>query len=133
MAIRLSVQQQNDLTRSAIRSAALSFRANKDSKYPWLFSELKKRGLDPATGILAQLEQVPEQFGEEFGGLWLTAAGESIRFAILVPRSDAAAVEIETWQNETAQVEINAHLPGTGKSFGWLALDVLRELNTNHS
>jgi len=129
MAIRLDVQQQNSATRDQIARAAQTFRNDMLSSYPWLLNELLSRSLDPLTGILAKLERIPEQEGELFEGYWLSEDKRFFRFEVMVSRSQAVTANVELWQDASESVLVSAHQPGTGKSFGWLALDVLRELN----
>lgn len=39
---------------------------------------------------------------------------------------------VDEWRDVTRETDINPHVPGIGKSFGWLALDVLgSELASN--
>jgi hypothetical protein len=44
---------------------------------------------------------------------------------VLNPFNRADPLVTEHWREVTQEVVVNAHVPGTGKSFGWLALDVL--------
>ena len=38
-------------------------------------------------------------------------------------------IELYVWGNKTESIEINKHKPGTGATWGYLALEVLSELN----
>jgi hypothetical protein len=67
-----------------------------------------------------------EQFGDICRGLWLTREREFFEFSVLLQRNDAE-VELEEWRDVTDETIVNAHQPGTGKSFGLLALEVLGE------
>lgn len=75
-----------------------------------------------------RLTQIPEQGGDEFNGHWLTTDRRFFRFRVTQPRSNEAPIVIETWEDVTDPIEISAHQPGTGKAFGWLALDILKEI-----
>src|SRR5262245_6048872 len=127
MAIRRNVQEQNDVTRQEIRRTAAAFRDDM-LRYPWLLSELTQRGLDPSKGILAQLHLTPDQDGDLFEGCWLSEDRRFYRFEVLVAREPRVSAEVEQWRDATAEVLVNARQPGTGKSFGFIALEVLREL-----
>lgn len=126
MAIKRNVQQQNAVTREEIANCARVFRD--PFNYPWLHVALVDRGLDPWTGILAKLRATPEQNGEYFEGVWLASGPQFFRFTALVVSHPAISAEIETWQNVTDETEVNEHCPGVGKSFGWLATEVLRDI-----
>jgi len=126
MAIKRNVQQQNVVSRQEIASCARAFRD--PFRYPWLHVALADRGLDPWTGILAKLKATPEQDGEYFEGAWLAPGPRFFRFTALVASHPFNSVEIETWQDVTDATEINEHCPGIGKSFGWLATEVLRDI-----
>lgn len=124
---RRNVQEQNADTKARIRAVAASF---KDSplNFTWLIELLQAQSIPLERGMLVSLAHVPEQSGEQYLGTWLTLEGRFFQFSVLVSRTDAE-LEIEEWQDVTARTTVNAHLPGTGKSFGFLALEVLRESN----
>jgi hypothetical protein len=126
MAIKRNVQQQNAVTREEITRCAMACRD--PFTYPWLHVELQNRGLDPLAGILADLTTIPEQYGEFVEGIWLTSEPRFFRFTALISRHPTVSAEIETWEDITDATQINEHCPGTGKSFGWLAIDVFREI-----
>ena len=96
--------------------------------FGWLIDALQTASLDVREGILVQLNQIPEQDCEEFEGYWLTTDRRFFEFRVSAPRADGAPNVVERWEDVTASTRINAHQPGTGKSFGWLALDVLEEI-----
>jgi hypothetical protein len=121
---RHSVQQQNLETRERILIVAREFRRDL-SRFPGLIDTLHAHSLDPADGILVDWHDVYEQDGIEYKGCWLTRQREFFRFEVLVPYDRAEPPVIEMWKEVTDETVVSAHLPGTGKSFGWLALDVL--------
>jgi hypothetical protein len=129
MALKQDVQQKNEATRSRISQAASSFRTDMLSQ-PWLLVELQERQLDPTTGILAELSVIPEQGGVLASGVWLTLDRRFFRFEALLSHHPSVSSEIEVWEDVTATTVINEHHRGTGKSFGWLAIEVLDELTT---
>jgi hypothetical protein len=126
MAIRRNVQEQNAATREGIRSIASAFRNNM-LRYPWLSGELISRKLDPSTGILVRLEDIPEQYGNLYQGYWLSAERRFYYFEILVARGPRASAQVEEWRDATDEVVVKASQPGTGMSFGFVALEVLSE------
>lgn len=97
---------------------------------PWLLVELQERRIDPMAGILAELRLAPDQGGEHASGVWLTPDRRFFRFEALLSHHPAMSGAIETWEDVTATIEVNEHCRGTGKSFGWLAIEVLDELTT---
>lgn len=123
---RRSVQEQNAASKTRIRALAASFKDN-GFHFPWLIELLHAQSMPVDRGILIALTHVPEQRGEEYSGTWLTRDGRFFEFSVLVPRANAE-LEIDDWQNVTAETVVSEHLPGTGKSFGFLALEVLRQL-----
>ena len=126
MAIKRNVQQQNAVTREEIARRAMAFRD--PFAHPWLHVELQNRGLDPWAGVLADLKATPEQNGEFVVGTWLASGLRFFRFTALISTHPTVSAEIEIWEDITDATEINGHCPGTGKSFGWLAVEVLREI-----
>jgi hypothetical protein len=126
MAIKRNVQQQNAVAREEIMRHAMAFRD--PLAYPWLRAELQNRGLDPSAGVLADLKSTPEQNGEFVAGTWLASGPRFFRFTALISAHPTVSIEIETWEDITDAREIDAHCPGTGKSFGWLAVEVFREI-----
>ena len=124
MAIRRNVQEQNDETRREIQRTAKAFRAD-TFRYAWLLSELVERGLHPTTGILAQLKCISEQQGDCYEGYWLSEDRKFYRFEVLVTRGPRVSSETEAWRDVTAEIVSKARQPGTGKSFGFIALEVL--------
>ena len=42
-----------------------------------------------------------------------------------MPRQEGESVEIEHLEDMTDSIEVSAHVPGTAKTFGYLALEVL--------
>jgi hypothetical protein len=100
-----------------------------DSRSPlvaWLHPALESRGINPLHGILVALKTVPEQEGEYLKGVWLSKAEEFWQFEAMVPRAGGAG-RLGRLENVAASVTVSPHDAGTGKSFGHLALQALRE------
>jgi hypothetical protein len=129
LAIRRNVQEQNDVTRQTIRRTAEAFHRDM-LRYPWLLSELTERGLDPTKGILAQLKYLPDQAGDLYTGYWLSEDRRFYRFEVLVAREPRLSVKVEQWRDATPDLIVKARQLGTGKSFGFIALEVLDERAT---
>ncbi len=122
---RRNVQEQNLETRSRILQCAREFHAE-PQRFFWLVHALHAHSLLPEAGILVRCEDVPDQEGMIFRGCWLSDAGEFFDFSVLVPWQPGPPI-VEYWREVTSETPIHAYQPGTGKSFGWLALEVLRE------
>jgi len=122
---RRNVQEQNRDTQERIRATASSFRTD-PLRYSWLIEILQAKSLSPERGVLVSLTREPEQFGDICQGLWLTHESKFFEFSVLLQRNDAGS-ELEEWRDVTDETIVNAHQPGTGKSFGLLALEVLGE------
>jgi hypothetical protein len=120
---RRSVQHQNLETREKIVRIAREFRRD-PSQFPGVIHALHAHSLNESKGILVECKDFFDQDGHVYEGCWLTGDREFFRFAVLVPFNRADPPVIEHWREVTPEVVVNAHVPGTGKSFGWLALDV---------
>jgi hypothetical protein len=127
-----NVQQQNEATKERIRQLADRLRRD-PLAHGWLICALQRASLPVEQGILVQLECVPEQEGDLFKGCWLTCESRFYSFEVLVPRLDEQDIEVERWEDVTAGTPIDAHLPGRGKSFGYLAREVLLEMTASGS
>src|SRR5690349_14743699 len=122
-AYRRNVQEQNLETREQIVRVAREFRRD-PSQFPGVIHTLRAHSLDPRKGILVECKDFLDQGGHVYAGCWLTGDREFFRFAVLIPFNRADPPVVEEWREVTAEIVVNAHVPGTGKSFGWLALDV---------
>ena len=123
MAPKRDAQQQNAATRSQIAECALRD-VRRDPALSWLPGVLRKQGIDPSDGILADYGETPGQDGRLCAGTWLTASRTFWEFKVLVPVAGAPTVE----RFEERTISIFAHERGIGKSFGALAIEVLDEL-----
>lgn len=124
---RRNVQQQNHDTWMAIRDRAISYRTNPQHN-AWLKDVLIAHGLSSDEGILVSLRDFMDQLGMCYAGLWLSSDRRFFRFSVLFPRQSDQPMVIEDWRETTDEFPVNAHQPGTGKSFGFLAVKVLDEL-----
>jgi len=122
---RRNVQEQNQDAQARIRAVASSFEAD-PLRFSWLIEVLHANSMSPQEGILVELSHVPEQGGELYEGLWLTHQKQFFQFSVLVPRN-GEELHVEQWRDVTPEITVNARQQGTGKSFGFLALDFLHE------
>jgi hypothetical protein len=123
---RRKLLEQSAAVKTRIRTLAASFKDNA-SQFPWLVELLQTQSMPVDRGILVSLAHASEPRGEEYSGTWLTRDRRFFGFLVLVSRANAA-LEIEDWEDVTAETVVSEHLPGMGKSFGFLALEVLSQL-----
>ncbi|MEO7888084.1 MAG: hypothetical protein ABIR76_15255 [Polaromonas sp.] len=123
MSLQRSVQQQNAVTKAEIERAA----ALQPSSLAWLGTVLLSHKLEPASGILVRLCEVPEQEGNLMSSVWLTDTVEFWEFEAMISRTNGALIGVEGFKNATPSFPLEAGVPGTGASFGNLARQVLRE------
>ncbi|MFC3684671.1 hypothetical protein [Hydrogenophaga luteola] len=124
MSLQRSVAQQNESTLAKIQQVA-ALLSSGSALVSWLPGLLGQQGLNCNDGLLVALDSVTEQDGEQFFGTWLTREREFWEFAIVVSRESGAILEIEHFRNVTRSTVVSSHVPGTGKSFGYLALQAI--------
>jgi hypothetical protein len=123
MSLQRNVQQQNAATKAEIeRVAALT-----TSSMAWLSTLLLSHELDPASGLLVRLNEIPEQEGNMMAGVWLTDTLEFWEFEVMLSRANGTVLGVEEFRNCTPSFALIAGVPGTGASFGYLARQVLYE------
>lgn len=123
---QLSVQEQNALTKYAIFREASFWRA---AGIPLgLHTALSSRGIDTERSIYLCYEQdFPGINTNE--GIVLTPDRKFYRFDMDLNPERSELVQLYGLQDITWCTEINPNRPGTGASWGYLALEVLVELN----
>ena len=126
MSRQQSVQQQNAATKAEIQRLAARF-AGDPQGFSWLCAVLVSNGLDPNAGLLVRLSGLADQEGHLMSGLWLTQTQEFWEFALLLSRSTGELLGVEQFANVTRSVAVSAHARGSGRSFGFLACEVLGE------
>ncbi|WP_428242712.1 hypothetical protein [Gynuella sp.] len=119
-----NIQQQNELMYLEIKELAESFR-NHQEGYPWLLTLLSKYSLHPNDGLLVSCASVPGQGGNQWMGTWLTCDRRFVDFDVMADYKTGILLEVGGW-DEYSPV-ISEHCKGTGKSFGYLALQLLTE------
>jgi hypothetical protein len=117
-----NVGQQNMVLRDSIRQTA-----QRAVQKDWLRLLLATRDLSNETGILVSLTEIPEPGGNLLTGVWLTADQQFWQFRAKVSLAANELLCIEQLDDVTSSIATSAQTPGTGKSFGCLALEVLRE------
>ena len=123
-----STHDQAQWTKANILSTALWARREMLAS-AWLLRLLKDMGQDSANGIVVALQEAPDQGGIFYGGTWLNASREFWAFEVMVSDCRQNVLEVERMDNVTSEVVVTAHGKGTGKSFGWLAIEVLADIN----
>ena len=123
---QLNVQEQNALDKYRIYREASYWRK---SGIPFgLKSALEEKGIDTNKSIYLQYEQdFPGVSTDE--GTVLTPEGRFYEFEMDLNAKRTEVVEFYLWEEITSKVEINEHKPGTGSTWGFLALEVISELN----
>jgi hypothetical protein len=117
--------QQNALITEEIRRAVALFQ-KADRRVSWLEAALQSRLGTSEGGLLVAFRAVPDQGGGDWvSGTWLTSTKRFWEFEAVVPKYDDEQVDLERLEDVTDRILVSAHVPGTGKSFGFLALDVL--------
>ena len=125
-----SVAAQNDRMRAEIAACAESFRRSPQT-YPWLCDLLRANGQNLVDGALVSLKQIIEQEGNCCQGVWINAERQFFAFgAIVSPQTKALAIA-EDWRDVSDMTPVNEHVPGIGKSFGRLAIDVFEAMSSD--
>jgi hypothetical protein len=124
MARQLNVQQQNSLVKERMHHCAALLELERDLH--WLLAVLRQHGHEPEQGVLVRLKQVPDQDGDLYSGTWLGPDLKFWQFTATVDRR-SPSVTVESFEDATGQVAFTKYQLGTGRSFGQLAIEVLRE------
>jgi hypothetical protein len=122
-----NVSQQNEATLTEIeRTTAL---ATQEPCARWLPRILGKHGMSARAGILVRLKSIPDQSADIYYGLWLTKDKRFQEFTVAVSRVNDS-IEVEHFKDITDVVVVSEHSPGIGKTFGYLALELLAKLTS---
>ncbi|WP_144392103.1 hypothetical protein [Pleionea sediminis] len=123
-----NVQEQNALKKHYMRELAIDFRESPE-EYIWLRNVLTQNSLDVNQGILISLSGCLEQGPvEECSAVWISSDSRFYELIVILKYGTQEIDEIESVTEITDSIEINAHQRGTGKSFGQLAIELIREL-----
>ena len=123
---RKNVQEQNAVLRDNIIQCARWFQDSPD-EFAWLIDILQKRGLSAKKGLLVNIHVIPEQEGDAWRGFWLTREQRFYEFYVMRSRNDDSVLEVEEWNDVTESFPATAHARGTGKSWTFLALELMKE------
>ena len=123
---QLNVQEQNALDKDGILNSATHWRG---VGVPiGLQRFFKTKGIQPDTSIFLDYQQNFPGMGSDWGEV-LTADGKFFSFEMDLSEDRTKIVELFEWADITETIEINESKPGTGATRGYLALEVLSELN----
>ena len=123
---QLNVQEQNALDKHRIYQEASNWRNNGIPK--GLKSALEEKGIDTDKSIFLHYEQdFPGVSTDE--GTVLTPEGRFYEFEMDLNAKRTEVVELYLLEDITSKVEINKHKLGSGSTWGFLALEVISELN----
>lgn len=126
MAIQRNVQQQIDSVEAGIRAVAARY-CQSATGFAWLSAVLTTHGIDPRSGLLVRISEVPEQEDRLVSGIWLASTRKFFEFSVLIGRETGRLEEIEHFLEVTSSMSVERNLPGAGQSFGFIALRVLAE------
>ena len=127
---RLNVQEQNILTKANLYSLALCWRA---SAFPTPILQLfEKNSIDINTSIVLKYNQNFPGLSSEVGTL-LTINKQFFSFEVDLTNDKKELLELVSFQEVTHRFEINSQKKGIGKTYGFIAIEVLNELNTKLS
>jgi len=129
MAKQKNVQTQNAEVKARIKECALNFRKNRNMPQA-LLDCFEALNIDLKLDILTAQDRMP--FGgptQAYRGVWLTTLFQFFEYEIYLDLNDNFVTEIEIWTDITDQVNTSERNRGTGKSSGWLAIEVMKELN----
>ena len=123
---QLNVQEQNALLKDKLLNEAGHWRKN--GIPPGLESILLAKWIDPNSSILLEYEQnFPGCSTDE--GIILTKENRFFEFDIDLTSERENVIEVYRFEEITEDYEISEHRPGTGATWGYLAIQVLSELN----
>ena len=123
---RLNVQEQNILKKDQILNEAKYWRIN-GIPYP-LEQLFLAKGIHIDTSILLNYGQ--DSLGVSTDeGMVLTADAFFYKFDADLNPNRTALIELYSFVDVSDKFEINKHKKGIGKTYGYLAMEVLKELN----
>lgn len=123
---QLNVQEQNAVQKEGILSEAIYWR---EVGVPLgLGNFLKSKGIEDSASILLNYQQNFPSMGTDWGEV-LTANGKFFAFEMDLNADRSRLVELLEWTEFTDAIEISESKPGTGATWGYLALQALTELN----
>jgi hypothetical protein len=127
---QLNVQEQNFLMRQQMLDCALAY-ARREPALAWVEAALKLNGIDACRGALLKAASVPCGGGEEAAyAEWVAEDREFYSLEATIRMCTHELISVDQCRNVTASTTISAHHPGTGKTAGYLALEVLEQIRS---
>ena len=123
---QLNVQEQNAILKNTIYSEAEYWRNN--GLPHALKSAIEEKGISLATSIVLEYEQNFPGCSTDYG-IVLTNDGNFYKFEMDLSNDRSTLLHFYIWENINSEIEVNKNLKGTGASWGYLAQEVLNELN----
>lgn len=125
-----NVQEQNAMDKHQIMECARDFRNNKCLPNA-LIDYFEEQGVDTNLSVLLWHDRMPcGGMTVPYRGEWLTPDFKFYSYEIFLDKSDSFVSDVDEWKDITEQVEINEHKPGTGKTYGFMCIEVLNEINS---
>lgn len=122
-----NVQEQNTIRKHSIYKEAIYWKTNIVPTV--LINLLIEKGINTDLCIFLDYEQdFPGISTDE--GIVLTVDGKFFKFEMDLNSDRTKLVEFYLWKDITADTEIIKSKKGTGATWGWLALEVLNEINS---
>jgi hypothetical protein len=123
---QLNVQEQNVLLKHSIAQEARYWRSQNIPAALTTF--LQSKNIEIESSIFMDYDRHALGCSTDEGCI-LTKDGTFFKFDIDLSDDDTEIICINTWENITESIELSAHKKGTGATRGFLALEVLHELN----
>jgi len=123
---QLNVQEQNALLKHSIQQEAFYWRQKGIPE--GLKKHLSDKGINFNECILLDYEQDFPGCSTDFG-MVLTNKKQFFEFDLDLSSDRQKILKLYEWKDVTDKVEVNGHKPGTGASWGYLAIEILDELN----
>ena len=117
------LEQKTEIINSAQRFLKLRL------TYRWLEQLLTRHHLDPDEGILILCTFVVDRSdNDNFLGCWLSRSQQFFQFDVEADSQTHELLHEYSFDNITDQTHISQHDPEVGKTFAFIALEVLEEL-----
>jgi len=128
----LNVAQQNAITRERLFNAAAWFRQHAHEVPAAVLAYLRAKGIDLREAIEVDFEDLAALgMPDCYRGLVVTPQARFLRWELELDAAGVSVPASEVWRDCSPEYPISAHLPGTGRSFGFLCMEVLEELSPN--
>jgi hypothetical protein len=127
----LNVQEQNALVQHQLLQAATWFRTHLDEIPSPIREFLASRGINLHTAIdVCYTDMTSLGLDGIYSGLIITSDGRFWRWELALDENRSAIEAVEKWCDVTSKYPVSEHVRGTGKSYAFMCLTVLRQLNT---